>query len=227
MARKDASADRRVMVVPNKVLFGARERYRFGGLKYPEEFERDYVSVILKNARFEEIGGVEHNPELQQIVAWGVLVNPGERRVLAYKRADNYFDSRLAGKWSFGFGGHVRQCDLAGGDTFNRTLARDINGGRVRLHTGSSNNPVLEPAEHVGYLHLPFDVPEDVNRYHFGLVFRIHTDATGATPVGRDFSQVRAMTPRDLFELISERKEKFDQWSANAWMLMPYFLFHK
>lgn len=220
----------KVMVVRNDVLFGERGR-EFYGFKYADSPGRDYEKVALENAQFVDItkNGEEENPEFQQIVAWGILFNPARRQAFVYKRADDYRDSRLAGQWSFGLGGHVRMGDVDGEDTFRHTLSRDIGGGRVELSVASPGIGLPEKTHkatyrfvsHLGYISIPWEV----NSFHFGLVYLVETDATNAVPRGKEFSQGRMVNIREIIELGAKKDEKVDDWSSSCWPLMMKLLF--
>jgi predicted NUDIX family phosphoesterase len=217
----------RVLVVPTDILFGKGGEHRIYGFRYADSLERDYESIIRETARFVDRESVEHNPDFQQVVAWGILVNQGLRQACVYKRSKDYFDPRLRNQWSFGLGGHVREVDYAGQNTWKNALIRDVGGGRIRIYNrarGEDNSSAsFEYSRRLGYISLPWQV----NSVHFGLVSLVETDATKVVPVGSDFSQGRMMTLREIVELGADKKEQVDDWSSNIWPLMMHLLFHK
>jgi len=223
MAKSAQSKPDAVMVVPTVDLFESGRE--FCGFGYTDCTNRDYPQIILENTKFMRRDAVEHNPDFQQIVAWGILVNPWLRQAVVYQRAENYPDSRLAGQWSFGIGGHVLERDLDKGDTFRNAISRDIREGRVTLSTDAGKrvkNALYSCVDHLGYISIPWQV----NNFHFGLVYLVHTNATVVAPNKDDFARVEMMNLRELIELGANRKEKIDMWSSAIWPLMMSLLFH-
>ncbi|MEN9626336.1 MAG: hypothetical protein RL557_664 [archaeon] len=175
-----AKEDQIIMVVPRKDLFG-----EISLEKSPQGFLRvdDYDFSDALNKKFEwmrrgsakkpELNGAETNPDYKQPIAYAVIVDKKNKKIFAYKRAsaeEKYSESRLAGNWAWGFGGHVEQIDEEVDDTgvaiIEKSMEREL------------SEELLMPSDYVttflGYIN---DESNDIGSVHIGLLYTIEIES--------------------------------------------------
>jgi len=111
---------------------------------------------------FKDRSEVEEDEKWKQIIPYTYVYDPLHDRVLVYRRADKGGDSRLSGKWSLGFGGHINPSD----DRLGRLRMIDLATNRELQEELTFHDPYDAPVT-LGFLYLE-DTP--VDRVHFGVV---------------------------------------------------------
>ncbi|MEM2121541.1 MAG: NUDIX domain-containing protein [Candidatus Woesearchaeota archaeon] len=156
--------EKEILVVPRDVLF--REKY-FQGFMNVEEY--NYIPIILKNSIWVKRKEAEFNPKYQQIIPYGVIINPKTKRVFVYKRSSEgkYSEKRLYNKISLGVGGHIEKEDLKNKNSkkniIESCLIREI---KEELNVKNIKKSVL-----LGFLKLE---DNSIDKDHFGVVYLIH-----------------------------------------------------
>lgn len=159
--------DTLIVTVPNSALFP-------DGI-HPEGFipheERDMRSIILSNFGYTRRGDAEVDFTLKQPISYAIIRNT-EGKIFAYQRGDKRteaHETRLAGKWACGIGGHIEKEDEAG-DILADSLIRELE-EEITLHGNIlSVNPI-------GYINSEKD---EVSKVHIGVLYVIDTDSKTA-----------------------------------------------
>lgn len=145
----------------------------------------EYVAPTLEVVRR---GDVEDDPTYKQVIPY-VIVCDRKDRFLVYNRGEEGGETRLANKWSLGFGGHINPEDCRGEfpptvpgstqrfiqDAAMRELTEELDGWPVP-HAVTGDAPVTYEA--VSMYNMAFiqlnDTP--VNSVHFGVVLKAFCD---------------------------------------------------
>lgn len=197
-----------ILVVKRESLFTEEE---FEGFLPAEQ--RDYISRILSNVDYQvRTEELERDPSWQQPIPYVWIVNPETKEVFAYRRAGkdgNYSESRLAGKWSCGLGGHIDKADSE----------NPIEGAMMRELQEEVSMPEYPTPRIVGYL----NVSGGVNAVHFGVVAIAET----THPVSKGDDEME----HGRFYPISELEEIFDNpdvivedWTKASWPFVKEYL---
>lgn len=156
-----------IVTVPNSALFP-------DGI-HPEGFiphaERDMRSIILSNFDYTRRGDAEVDFTMKQPISYAIIRNT-EGKIFAYQRGQKRteaHETRLAGKWACGIGGHIEKEDEAG-DILADSLLRELE-EEITLHGKIlSVNPI-------GYINSEKD---EVSKVHIGVLYVIDTDSKTA-----------------------------------------------
>lgn len=197
------AADRTIMVVGREALLGGRP---FQGFSPAPAF--DYESLILRNYRYEPREAAEEDPSLKQPIAYCIIVNPRRGLILAYRRADaegDYAEKRLRGKWSMGVGGHIDPVDLAGANPIRASMLREL-GEEIRCP--ASGEPRI-----LGYINDDVDM---VGKVHFGLLYRLDTEAASVEPATREIAEARMIPAAQWRGMLARRGPAVEGWSRIA-----------
>ncbi len=169
-------SDQKIIVVPKNVLFADGE---FEGFQRHEVF--DYEKVLLENFLVMRRGSLDEDPNhpdgnaernynFKQPIGYMIFVNPFEKKVFAYKRAEkdrHYGEKRLQGNWSWGVGGHVEPLDFTKGENpFVESRLRELE-EEVEIVGKILETRVL------GYIN---DNSNDVGKVHLGLLYLVEID---------------------------------------------------
>lgn len=151
----------RVLVVPTDLVLAELEPKPFGF--YPGRESR-CLDVVRQHGRFEDRGLAEINPELKQIIPYGMVLWQGQ--VFLVRRTRKGGEARLHEKTSIGVGGHINPADASSDSPLDAAVATAF---ARELH----EELVVESpysSEAVGVLN---DDSNSVGRVHLGIVYRV------------------------------------------------------
>ena len=208
--------NQRIIVVNKNVLFG---NDYFEGFRLAEEI--DYESRILKNFQVmrrgstsepknHPEGNAELNSEYKQPIGYSIVFNPEIRKIFAYKRSledKNYGETRLQGKWSWGFGGHIEPFDTKNGNPIRQSILREVQREEIKLKGEIYSLRIL------GYINNDSD---SVGKVHFGMLYLFTTNAERAEAVDPEIAEIRLCSVKDLESLCSSQDVKVEEWSRIA-----------
>ncbi|MCB9806541.1 NUDIX domain-containing protein [Candidatus Peribacteria bacterium] len=194
--------DTLIVTVPNTALFP-------DGI-HPEGFipheERDMRSIILSNFGYTHRGDAEVDFTLKQPISYAIIRNT-EGKIFAYQRGDKRteaHETRLAGKWACGIGGHIEKEDEAG-DILADSLIRELE-EEITLHGKIlSVNPI-------GYINSEKD---EVSKVHIGVLYVIDTDSKTAEG-SEEVVNEGFYTPEELHEMMQNPDTIWEEWTKIA-----------
>ncbi len=212
-----------VLVVEKDYLFADHPEF-FGFVPHRDY---DFESRILQfgKYRFTRRGTPDESPEisaeandsLKQPIRYLLIVNPTEKKIFAYRRFSlsedpNKTETRHAGKWSWGAGGHIEECDTQGNFLYN-SMIREMS-EEVEL-VGGSFGRVLP----LGYI----NDNDALGRVHFGLLYLVETDAEEIRPKS-EASVARFHTFEELEGILSNPDFVVESWSRIAMKPLKKYL---
>ena len=183
----------------------------------------DYVAPYLEIKRR---GDVEENPEYQQVIPY-VVVCDRRDNLLIYNRGEKGGETRLANKWSLGFGGHANQEDYRG--AFPPTLP----GEHLRFLQAAAMRELVEELEEwptpqgsvdgqpisyepVSIFNVAFIQLEDspVDQVHFGVAMKAFCEARHPEWVKpkNEIAEVKWVQREQLFDYEMERWSERLKW---------------
>ena len=192
-----------IMVVERDLLLAERP---FQGFSPAAGY--DYESLVLKNYRYEQREEAEGNPALKQPIAYCIILNPALGRIFAYKRSEgkeDYDEARLRGKWSLGIGGHIDRTDLTAENPIRASMLRE-------LEEEITITVALEPRI-LGYINDDMDM---VGKVHFGLLYRLDTEAREITQRAREIAEARMLTAGEWQHMLCRKDIVIEEWSRIA-----------
>ncbi len=196
-------SNREIMVVERDAILGEKP---FQGFSPAAGY--DYESLALKNYRYEQREEAEGNPALKQPIAYCIVVNPALGRIFAYRRSErkeDYDEARLRGKWSLGIGGHIDRADLASGNPIMASMLRE-------LEEEIAITVALKPRI-LGYINDDMDM---VGKVHFGLLYRLDTEAREIAHRGREIAEARMLTVEEWRHMLRRKDIIVEEWSRIA-----------
>ncbi len=218
--------DKQVLVVPREILFGPSKDNFSGGEDYFQGFSPvsgiDYIKRIIERVSshpsFERRGDVEKNPQLQQIIAYTAVVNPGTQQIFLYQRSsksENYIERRLQQKLTMGLGGHINLVDVGQSrDPIRESRRREL--GEEVIFEGA-RVPREEDIDILGCIN---DDLDDVGTVHFGILSVAKTNATRVLPsapeiarAGRGRITPGLKTLDELEEIFGDKKYVVEGWT--------------
>ncbi len=151
------------------------------------------------NLSFHPRPAAEQDPTLKQVIPYIVVRNG--TKVLAYQRTKKGGESRLYGKWSIGFGGHINPHDGGGGIAYEKCFWRELAEELALVQQPGEVMPT--PAA------LLYESDTEVGRVHFGVVHILDvSDSFNWTPeVDASVANVRWIETPDLMP------DAFEAWS--------------
>lgn len=152
-----------VLVIPRTLLF-AQEIWQ--GLKQTDLLT--YMSLIQEHKMFIPRSRAEYDPSYKQIIPYMIFIYRDSLFVM--QRKEDASEKRLRNKYSIGIGGHIRQEDMAAGDTIFDWATREFN--EEVSYTGA---PSISP---LGILN---DDSDSVGQVHLGLVLIINGNSPDIT----------------------------------------------
>lgn len=191
-----------IMVIKRDTLFSEGA---FQGFKPATDL--DYSSRILENFEYMPRGLAEQDPNFKQPIGYAVLLNPSLKKIFAYRRSkkdEEYTETRLQGKYSWGVGGHIDKSDA--GNPIHSSLLREIEEEIGLRHDQIQNIRVL------GYVN---DDENDVGRVHFCILYGIETAVADILPKS-EIMHGKLMTIDELEELVSNPEVEVETWSKIA-----------
>ncbi len=192
-----------IMAVPTKTLF---QDDCFQG--FQEQGSIDFEKRILVNFTYIKRGIAEKDPEFKQPIGYALIVNTKLRKVFAYKRAthgENYSEKRLAGKWSWGVGGHIDKSEEKSANPLSDSLLREIS-EEISL-------PSVTRTRVLGYIN---DDLTEVGKVHFGVLYLIETDSEEVKPNSSEISVGELKSISELEEILSNPNAVVEEWSKMA-----------
>lgn len=191
-----------IVTVPNAVLFPT-------GV-HPEGFiphaENDLRTVILENYTYTRRGDAETDFTMKQPISYAVIRNT-EGKIFAYQRGDKRteaHETRLAGKWACGIGGHIEKEDETG-DILADSLIRELE-EEITLH-----GQILS-VDPIGYINSEKD---EVSKVHIGVLYVITTDSLTATG-SEEVVNEGFYTPDELHEMMKNPDTVWEEWTKIA-----------
>lgn len=191
-----------IVTVPNSVLFPS--------WIHPEGFiphaEYDLRKVILENYTYTRRGDAEVDFNMKQPISYAIIKNT-EGKIFAYMRWDKRteaHETRLAGKWACGIGGHIEKEDetwdiLA--DSLIRELEEEI--------TLDGNILSIDP---IGYINSEKD---EVSKVHIGVLYVITTDSLTAE-WSEEVVNEGFYTPDELHAMMQNPDTVWEEWTKIA-----------
>lgn len=204
------------MVVGREALF---EKDCFEGFQSvgKVDFEARCLAY-MKSMRRGQVGDIalgkvsaEETPEFKQPIGYCLIVNSSDRRVFAYRREtskERYAEDRLAGKWSWGVGGHVDEEDNAVYNPIEGSIRREI-GEEVTM-----DGRILHIRK-LGYIN---DDQDSVGKVHFGIVYLAETDSKIVRPTKGHENQTGEMVDfKKLERMINSYSQEYANCIVENW----------
>lgn len=195
------------LVVKRDVLF---KDNHFSGFLSADKF--DFIPIIMNNYFYSGRGDdLENDLSLQQIIPYVWIINPKEKKVFAYKRAEgaNYREKRLQNKWSCGLGGHIESIDS--GNPLISGMMREL-----REEVKMTNYP--EPKV-VGYLNLD----HGVHAVHFGVVAIAET-SEDVQKGDDEMVYGQFYSASELEQIFSNPENEIEEWTKASWPFVKELL---
>jgi predicted NUDIX family phosphoesterase len=186
-----------VLVVPRARLFD--DRYPHGFEPFgPGDRER-ILGRIRDHGFFVERRHAERDPMLKQVIPYALLERGDD--LFLMRRLPRGGEARLHGKLSVGVGGHVNPVDGAA-DALEAGLRREI-----------EEEVAIDGAWEAAAAGLLNDDATAVGAVHFGLVYRVRTEA--AVRVRETDALEGSFVPRgEVLRLLRDERPRFETWSA-------------
>ncbi len=156
-----------ILVIERKHLFPGLSPQ---GFLAPDTVDLDGLVCHLF---FAERAYMEQNSHFKQIIPYMLLQRGSgdEARILCYQRRTKHTESRLGGKWSVGFGGHMEPADRSEETvkTYGLVMATALR----ELEEETGLTPGASALMLKGFINSD---SEDVSSVHFGVVFTVNLD---------------------------------------------------
>jgi predicted NUDIX family phosphoesterase len=160
-----------------------------------------------------DLGGAEVDNSYKQPIVYMVIVNPLIKKVFAYQRsATEGGESRLAGNWTWGVGGHVDDTDKQEGDEAHHVILRSSNrelDEEVEMITNTDPKFLFR-----GYIN---DDRDSVGAVHIGLLHIVETDANEINPRASEIATGRYMDLSELEDLYKMSALPDSDISVEGW----------
>ncbi len=200
-----------IMVIHREVLF--RNAYFQG---YTPVYEHDFYPLILERYEYRKRGPVEEQPEYKQPIAYAMIVHKQTHKIFAYQRSSkegDYSEARLAGKWSWGIGGHIDKVDSDGNDPIRASLMREL---REEVHMSTFDRPQI-----IGYIN---DDDTAVGSVHFGLLFIVYTDDDNVKPNDKEIAWGGFKSIQELKDILISADTSVETWSEIGLIPLEQFI---
>ncbi len=192
-----------IVTVPNAALFP--------GGNHPEGFiphtEQDIRNVILDNFSYTRRGDAEIDFTKKQPISYAIIHNT-EGKIFAYQRGNKrseFHETRLAGKWACGIGGHIEKEDEETWDILADSLRRELE-EEITLHGNIlSINPI-------GYINSEKD---EVSKVHIGVLYIIETNSLTAE-WSEEVVNEGFYSPEELHEMMQNPDTIWEEWTRIA-----------
>ncbi len=192
--------EKKIMVVDRATLFA--DQY-FQGFSPAEVM--NYEQIVLDHYFYEKRGQVEVMPQYKQPIAYVVIVQKTTGQVFAYQRSSkeaHYNEKRLAGKWSWGIGGHIDKIDLDSENPIAASLQRELS-EEVEIAE-------YDPPRCIGYIN---DDTTEVGSVHFGLLYLVMTDCKQVRPRDGEIAWGGFLSIKELEEIAESNEAAVETWS--------------
>lgn len=216
-----------ILAVTREALFGCFLQYNFNGFIREELFSKQIqklnyynnsIPVILN--LFSERGPLELDVNCKQIIPYVIIGSKVNETFLTYTRPNKGNESRLHGKISIGFGGHIETCDT--GDAINlddviiNCARREIK-EELSLWTNDLTYKTL------GYIN---DDSNPVGRVHFGVVLYLDVSSVSVDNILTmlaDNEEAKNMNFRTLADIQNPPDGyEYETWSKHVIDALPY-----
>lgn len=198
-----AKEDIMIVTVPNTALFPTGAHHE----GFIPHAEHDLRRVILDNFSYTRRGDAEVDFTMKQPISYAVIRNT-EWKVFAYQRGskrEGFHETRLAGKWACGIGGHIEAEDEETGDILADSLRRELE-EEITLH---GNILSIEP---IGYINSEKD---EVSKVHIGVLYVITTDSKTAEG-SEEVVNEGFYTSDELREMMANPETTWEEWTRIA-----------
>lgn len=198
-----SKSDIMIVTVPNTALFPTGIHHE----GFIPHAELDLRKVILENFSYTRRGDAEVDFTLKQPISYAVIRNT-EGKIFAYQRGSKrseFHETRLAGKWACGIGGHIEAEDEETGDILADSLRRELE-EEITLH---GNILSIEP---IGYINSEKD---EVSKVHIGVLYIITTDSKTAEG-SEEVVNEGFYTPEELREMMANPDTIWEEWTKIA-----------
>ena len=198
-----SKSDIMIVTVPNTALFPTGVHHE----GFIPHAELDLRKVILENFSYTRRGDAEVDFTLKQPISYAVIRNT-EGKIFAYQRGSKrseFHETRLAGKWACGIGGHIEAEDEETGDILADSLRRELE-EEITLH---GNILSIEP---IGYINSEKD---EVSKVHIGVLYIITTDSKTAQG-SEEVVNEGFYTPEELREMMANPDTIWEEWTKIA-----------
>lgn len=192
--------DVKIMVVDRATLFA--DQYFQG---FSPAGEMNYEQIILDHYFYEKRGKVETMPQFKQPISYVLIINKQSKRIFAYQRSQteaHYNEKRLAGKWSWGIGGHIDQIDIENGNPLLASLKRELSEEVVI--------DAYDPPQILGYIN---DDHTEVGSVHFGILYLVYTDCKTVRPRDQEIAWGGFLSIEELQEISESSEAAVETWS--------------
>ncbi len=194
--------DTLIVTVPNRALFPTGS--------HPEGFiphaDNDLRKIILENYTYTRRGDAEMDFTMKQPISYAIIRNT-QGKIFAYQRGDKRteaHETRLAGKWACGIGGHIEKEDETG-DILADSLIRELE-EEITLH-----GKILS-VDPIGYINSEKD---EVSQVHIGVLYVITTDSLTATG-SEEVVNEGFYTPDELHIMMQNPETIWEEWTKIA-----------
>ena len=194
--------DTLIVTVPNAALFPT-------GI-HPEGFiphaENDLRTAILENYTYTRRGEAEMDFTQKQPISFALIRNT-EGKIFAYQRGSKrteFHETRLAGKWTCGIGGHIEREDETW-DILRDSLLRELE-EEITLHWK------ILTVEPLGYLNSEKD---EVSKVHIGVLYVITTDSLTATG-SEEVVNEGFYSPEEFQSMLENPEQVWEEWAKIA-----------
>lgn len=184
-----------VLVFPEKLIEG----YNIKGFIKSDDLPPNFLQKLLDNSDFVERDKAEENPAWKQIIPYCYVLK--DEKYLSYFRTKKAGESRLRGKRSIGFGGHINDGDVA--ETKERVFYLGLE-REIKEELGLNSDDYDLYFEGVLY-----DDSNLVGQVHFGIVYSIIPDNIEFDLSDDTISEREFLSFDELMNGISE----YENWS--------------
>lgn len=194
--------EKQIVVVPREELF---RELCFQGFLPAHRY--DFEARVRRYLRYATRSAAEIDPSLKQPIAYCLIVNPVKRLVFAYRRAtrsEDYQETRLQGKWSWGVGGHIERYDLAA-DPVRASMLREL--------SEEVDIPGEVEVSVVGYIN---DDSNPVGQVHFGILYKIATRQSRVAPRSAEMAWGGFVGLARVEEILAAPECDVETWSRIA-----------
>lgn len=213
-----------------------------GMISLDKDQSQNVMDALTNNAHLTWLAPrqyLENDPEFLQFLPYLVLrtmVN-GQAKIVGYNRPAGTGESRLAGNFSIGLGGHVEPHDLAYPlvqrsvnerkacnfpDTFASVLSMCSQREMIEEVKPTWNNLAGEEvspevyATEFGPVALIYDTSNDVGMVHLGLVYMVHLH--DLRPAEDTILGIKAVSPNEVCNIrFLTKEEALEQESPESW----------
>ncbi len=193
-----------ILVVPRVALAAAQLlSEKPGVLSTTPLLAQSVQQVIADYRQFLPRGEMERNPEYKQIIPYMVFIH--DRRLFVMQRSAAAGEQRLAGAYTIGIGGHVRESDYLHNEGDLAEWGRREFAEEIAYDGGFSA---------ITLVGLVNDDTNEVGRVHLGVAFVLHADSNAITV--RSELQSGVLMDRDQCAAVYDQMETWSKMVFDA-----------